>query len=311
MHIEKRKVGKQTKYYLAHAIRTGEKVKKLRIYLGTDPKEVKKKSLQAEQILKDRIKAYEVISDPFRHTLSSEELEEIRSLEAKGKIGIKHLNESDWKKFAESFVYDTNAIEGSSVTSSEVKNIVEKDDWPPKREKWEISETYGVREAIEFLRNTKDSLSLNLIKTLHKICFKNSKDFAGSLRKKGQEVAVVDGMGRIIHKGAPSTLVEKLLKDLILWYNKNSKKYPPIVLAVVVHNQFETIHPFADGNGRVGRLLLNNVLLKHNMPPVNIELRNRKEYYAALREYQEHGNIRPMIDLILKEYRYLKKLLSR
>ena len=97
----------------------------------------------------------------------------------------------------------------------------------------------------------------------------------------------------------------------MLWYNKNRKKYPPIVLAVVVHNQFETIHPFADGNGRVGRLLLNNVLLKHNMPPVNIELRNRREYYAALREYQENGNIRPMIDLILKEYKYLKKLLGK
>jgi len=82
-------------------------------------------------------------------------------------------------------------------------------------------------------------------------------------------------------------------------------------LAAVVHNQFETIHPFADGNGRVGRLLLNNILLKHNKPPVNIELKNRQEYYAALRMYQNNEDIRPTIILILKEYKNLKKLINR
>jgi Fic family protein len=311
MHIEKRQIGKKTKYYLAHAIRDGKNVKKIRIYLGNNPEDVKKKRIQAEQILKERVKAYEKISNPFRSALSSEELEEIKTLEAKGKIDIKHLSEDDWHKFAESFVYDTNAIEGSSVTYSEVREIVENGNWPPQREKWEISETYGVRQAIDYIRKSKDHISLNLIKEIHQLCFKNSKTFAGELRKMGEEVAVIDGLGNIIHRGAPSQLVPKLLKDLISWYSKNKNKYSPIVLAVVVHNQFETIHPFADGNGRVGRLLLNNILLKNGMPPINIELRNRKEYYSALREYQTTGNIRPMIELILKEYRYLKKLLGR
>ncbi len=59
-------------------------------------------------------------------------------------------------------------------------------------------------------------------------------------------------------------------------------------LAAVVHNQFEMIHPFQDGNGRVGRILLNNILLKNGLPPLNIELRNRREYYSAL---QAHENV--------------------
>jgi Fic family protein len=255
--------------------------------------------------------AYKVISDPFRQALTTNESEEMKSLEAKGEISIKHLSEDDWKTFVESFVYDTNAIEGSSVTLTEVKDILEKQKWPREKEKWEISETYGLRDAVNHIRNTKDHLSLGLIKELHRLTFGNSKSFAGAFRARGQEVAVVDGFGRIVHRGAPSAMVTKLLKDLVLWYNKNKGTYPPIILAAVVHNQFENIHPFADGNGRVGRLLLNNILIKHNKPPVNIELKNRSEYYATLREYENNGNIRPTIKLILKEYRHLKKMLNR
>jgi Fic family protein len=311
MHIEKRRAGRKTKYYLAHAFRADGKVKKIRVYLGTESKAVRKRRPSAEQIITERIKAYEIISDPFRHALNARELGEIRSLEAKGGISIKHLSEDDWKTFIESFVYDTNAIEGSSVTFTEVKDILEKQEWPGEREKWEISETYGLRDAVNHIRNTKDHLSLELVKELHKLTFRNSKPFAGEFRKLGQEVAVVNGQGTIIHKGAPSAMVVKLLKDLVSWYNKSKNKYPPIVLAAVVHNQFENVHPFADGNGRVGRLLLNNILLKHNKPPVNIELKNRREYYASLHEYENNGNIRPTIELILKEYRHLKKLLNR
>jgi len=311
MHVEKRRAGKKTKYYLAHALRDGKKVKKIRVYLGTDIEAVRNKRPSAEQVIRERIKAYEVISDPFRHALNTREIGEIKSLEAKGAISIRRLSDNDWKTFIESFVYDTNAIEGSSVTFTEVKDILEKQKWPKEREKWEIWETYGVKDAIQLIRSTKKHLSLGLIKELHKTCFRNSKPFAGKFREKGQEVAVVSGQGRIIHRGAPSGMVVKLLKDLVAWYGKNKRKYSPIVLAVVVHNQFETVHPFADGNGRVGRLLLNNILLRHNKPPINIQLENRMEYYAALRAYQETGDIRPMVELILKEYRSLRTLLNK
>ena len=125
------------------------------------------------------------------------------------------------------------------------------------------------------------------------------------------EVVVADKYGNVIHRGAPSSKVRRLLLELAGWYEKNTKKYPPLVLAAVVHNQFENIHPFQDGNGRVGRLLLNNILLKHNLPPLNIELKNRSEYYAALQAYEKEHNPRPTIELMLKEYRMLKFLLKK
>jgi Fic family protein len=313
MHIEVRAQGKRKKYYLAHSFRKDDRVKKIRFYLGANlsKKELEMKRGKAEKILKERMEKYKVIHDPFYVALSPLELEELKTLEAREEIKIFHLNEKDWFKFTKLFTYDTNAIEGSTVTVSEVGDILEKSKWPEKRTKWEISETYGVAEAIKHIRKTREHISLNLIKQLHKIVFENSKPFAGNFRERGTEIAVVNGLGNIIHKGAPSDQVTKLLNELIKWYNKNKNKYPTLVLAAVVHNHFETIHPFRDGNGRVGRLLLNNILLKHNLPPVNIELKNRREYYGALQEYQKNRNIRPMIELILKEYRLLKKALKK
>ena len=121
---------------------------------------------------------------------------------------------------------------------------------------------------------------------------------------------MTDGHGGIVHRGAPSTHVRSLLLELVKWYSKNKGRYSPLVLAAVVHNQFENIHPHLDGNGRVGRLLLNNILIKHKMPPVNIELANRQQYYAALQAYENDHDLRPMIELMLKEYRALKQLLK-
>jgi len=117
--------------------------------------------------------------------------------------------------------------------------------------------------------------------------------------------------GKVVRQGAPAKQVDASLRRLARWYSDNGKRYPPFVLAAVVHNQFETIHPFQDGNGRVGRLLLINILIKHGLPPLNIELENRKEYYEALRKYQTNGNLRPTLDLMLKEYRRLKAALRR
>jgi Fic family protein len=311
MHVEIRKRGKRKLYYLGHSFRDNGKVRKVRRYLGADLTEDKIKELRkaTEKFMLEQIKHYRRISDPLNTVLSSREVGMLKTLTAKGDVKIKHLSEQDWLRFAEAFTYDTNAIEGSTVTPEEVRDIIEKDTWPTNRSREEISETYGLAEAVKYIRETRDRLSLNLIRQLHEMVFKNSKSFAGKLRGRGVEVVVADAWGNILHRGAPQKQVASLLKELVGWYENNKRKYHPIALAAVVHNQFQNIHPFQDGNGRVGRLLLNNVLLKHRMPPVNIELKNRREYYSAIVAYRE-GNIRPTIELILKEYRELKRLLK-
>jgi len=312
MHLEIREKNGLKKYYLAHSFRIGGNVRKARVYLGADlsSEELNLKRKGAEAELKERLKESQAIGNPFITALSLSDLKELETLEARGELRVLHLSELDWVKFKEAFTYDTNAIEGSLVEAKEVGDILRKRRWPDDRSKEDISETYGVAEAVDYIRGTEEHVSLRLIKELHKIVFKNSKLLAGKFREKGIEVAVVDAYGNVVHRGALSQQVERLLKELIRWYNQNRNKYPPMVLAAVTHNQFENIHPFQDGNGRVGRLLLNNILLKHNLPPLNIEMRNRTQYYAALQAYETDHNIRPTLELMLKEYRALKRMLG-
>lgn len=304
MHLEIRTIGKSKKYYLAHSFREGDKVRKIRRFLGTNltDAQISKLRTKAEQIIKLEVGRYKIIRNPLSRELTAPELRIIERLQEKV-IRIQHLSKDDWRAFTEAFTYDTNAIEGSTVSYSEVKGILEKDAWPKERKKWEISETYGVAKAVEEIRTTAEHLSLDLISKLHLICFTNSKEFAGKFRPKGVEVCIRNRLGEILHVGAPAHRVKSLLAELVSWYEKNKCRYPPLLLAAVVHNQFELIHPFQDGNGRVGRLLLNNILIKHGMPPVNITFGRRGLYYQAIREYQNMGDLRPMIELIISEYK--------
>ncbi|MDG6906267.1 MAG: Fic family protein [Nitrososphaerota archaeon] len=313
MHIEVRVVNGRKKYYLAASYRSGDRIAKARIFLGTNLRgdEVNRRSKDALRELENKIRSAKSIGDPYRTILSSREMKDITVLTTKVRIRLAHFSEDAWKNFTEEFTYHTNAIEGSRVSRQEVKQILGDRIWP-ERSMEEISETLGVAEAVKYLRLSNDHLSMDLVRELHRLVFKNSKPFAGNTRRKsGVEVSVVDREGRVIHQGAASNQVDTMLKRLVAWYRKNRNKYPPLVLAAVVHNQFETIHPFEDGNGRVGRLLLINVLLKHGLPPLNIEIENRREYYEALREYQNSGNLRPTLELLLKEYRRLRSALNR
>ena len=308
MHIEKRKLGQKVKYFLSHSYREGEKVHKFRKYLGQDldTKRIEERKNIAEKLILEEIHRYNIIRDPLHFELSPEEILDIKRLEAKIPLKISHLSEADWVEFSKIFTYNTNAIEGSKLNIAEVKDILEKDKWPDKS-KEDIAEAYGVDEAIAFIRREKEHLSLDLIQKIHKIVFKNSKQFAGKLRKRGEEVVVMDNRANVVHEGAPQARISHLLQELIRWYEKNKNKYPAIILGAVVHNQFENIHPFQDGNGRVGRILLNNILIKHNLPPINIGFKNRMEYYTSLQAYEKNHDLKPTINLYTKEYTELKK----
>ncbi len=308
MHLEKRKSGKSIKYYFAYSYREGSKVHKFRKYLGQNLQKEKLEERRkiAEKLIIEEIHKYNLIKDPLHFELSQDEIDQIRLLEKEISLKVSHLSEADWKLFSELFTYNTNAIEGSKLNREEVRNLLEKDKWPDKS-KEDIAEAYGVDEAIRFIRSAREHISIQFIKQIHKIVFKNSKSFAGKLRKKGEEVVVIDGRGKVVHEGAPQGKISHLLKELVEWYDKNKTKYPALVLGAVVHNQFENIHPFRDGNGRVGRILLNNILLKNGLPPINIGFKNRAEYYQSLREYEFNKNLKPTIELYLKEYKSLRK----
>jgi len=296
MYLEKRKVGKSTKYYLVHSFRDEDnKVVKLRRFLGTNlnKKDLDKLSKKAEEIINQQIE--EMSIKLFDFSLTKKQLFSLNKYDEK--INIIHFDDKEWKQFTEEFVYNTNAIEGSSVLLEEVSEILDK---KTTKDPEEI-EAKGVANAINFIRTTKQDLSVALILKLHKLCFKGSKPFAGKLRN--VEVVIKGRNGEIIYSGSPANKVKYELEELVNWYEKNKKKFKPLVLAAIIHNQFEDIHPFQDGNGRVGRLLLNFILLKNNYPPINILLKDRAEYYFVLQEYQKKDKLLPTLRFLVKQYK--------
>ena len=303
MFVEKRKSGKNIKYYLVHSYRDeNNKVTKLRRFLGTNltEKELEKLRKRAEQILQEKIE--EMKTTIFDFSLNNKEIQSLNKYN--DKIEITHLSEEQWKQFTEEFVYNTNAIEGSEVLQDEVAQILKKKQVINNDE----IETKGVAKAITFIRRTKQELSLSLILKLHKLCFEGSKSFAGKIRN--VEVVIKGRDGSIIHQGTPAKLVKQEIEKTVQWYKKNKNKFKPLPLAAIIHNQFEDIHPFQDGNGRVGRLLLNYVLIKNNYPPINILLEDRAEYYQILQEYSKNDKLRPTLQFLTKQYRKNLKILK-
>lgn len=295
MFIEKRKVGSKSKYYLVHTYRKDGKVKRISKYLGVDLDELKLKKARLSAEL-DILAEIEVEKDVFQFKFTKVQLKKFESYDHK--IKVEHLQRVDWQHFTDDFTYNTNAIEGSYVSYNEVVDIL---DHKVKPKSDDEKETVNVASAIDFIKKADNKLTVDFINKIHKICFKGTKDFAGKIRN--VDVVIRDAKRQIVHVGARPSEVKKLLGHLCIWYEKNKNKFPPLFLAALVHNDFEHIHPYQDGNGRVGRLLLNWVLLRHNYPPINISLKDRQEYYKTLNKFSLKGEIELTLKFLIKQYK--------
>ena len=286
MHIETRGRGRRKKFYLARSYRQGARVRKDRVYLGTGLG--KDELALRREVARKRLEGRERMAGQWEIAFGK-----VEARARKGKLG-----KVEWEMFVAEFTYNSNAVEGSSITKREVADILGANQWPFKP-KEDIADAYGVARATDMLLAEKEHISLPLILKVHRMVFRNSKSFAGKLRR--VDVVVRDRKGEIVHRGAPKGDVKRLLLGLVEWYNANKERLHPLVLAAVVHCQFENIHPFHDGTGRVERLLMNNILLKHGYPPVVIPYARRHAYYAALHAYEQRQGVAPMVRFLEKE----------
>ncbi|MCD4703825.1 MAG: Fic family protein [Methanosarcinaceae archaeon] len=294
MYVEKRKQGDKTKCYLTHSYKIRGRTRKIRRYLGLNLSETEINACRkaAEVSILEELDARK---DLLKISLTKKEILKLNEYDSD--IQIVHLDPLQWQVFTETFVYNTNAIEGSTVSFNEVHAIL-KNNTNPRTD--DELESIGVAEAVEYVRNTGEDMSLSLILKLHGMCFGGSKSFAGKLRD--VEVIIRDGRGMIVHQGIPVSEIERELTELAVWYNENRDEVKPLLLAAIVHNQFEYIHPFEDGNGRVGRLLLNYALLQQEYPPINILLEDRSKYYECLRLYSQENNLESTLELLVDQY---------
>ena len=165
----------------------------------------------------------------------------------------------------------------------------------------EHEEVKGQEYAINFLKESikrNEILSLRLIREFHSLLLNDDVENRGKFKQSNNEIL---GTG---FETTPYYLVEEKLTELIEKYNSN--KVDNLVTKVShFHADFEKIHPFIDGNGRTGRLLLNLELMKNGYPITVIRNEEREEYYTALETAQAKADYRLLTEFIEKRSKIL------
>jgi len=191
---------------------------------------------------------------------------------------LKMITESELPEM----VYNSNAIENSSLTLKETEKILLAQALMREVSLRETYEATNLARVIKYLW-TRPNLELTVenFELLHQMLLGGiNDDFAGRIRRTGEYVRV--GW----HIAPPPEQVKPMLEKLIHQYHSDSVKYFLDKIAEF-HLQFETIHPFCDGNGRMGRLLINLQLSALGYPPVIIQNKNkREEYYPIFDEWR-------------------------
>ena len=264
MRTIKRRKGKTEYFYLQHSFRKEGKVTTKELYLG------KKIPDNLEEI------KTKLMQEP--HKVLYDKLEEIRNnFQKEWKKIPKSAQEKDLQEIAIAFTYNTNAIEGSTITREEARLILE-DKIAPNKPLKEIRETESHATLFMQMLKTNDKVSEKLLLKWHDEIFKETKpDIAGKFRNYAVRV------GPYI---APNWQnIDTLMKQLLVFVNESNLNF--VELAARSHYIFEKIHPFSDGNGRIGRLLMNFILWKNGYPMLIIEYNRRKSYYKALQRPEE------------------------
>lgn len=207
---------------------------------------------------------------------------------------VKRLRE----EFLIDFTYNSNAIEGNTLTLQETALILKEGITIDEKPLKEHLEAVGHKDAfyyIEELVKEKVELSEKVIKDIHSLVLMDKPQDRGRYRR-----IPVTILGAA-HKPVQPYLVPVLMEQLINEYNQEMKDKHIIEKVALFHLKFEAIHPFIDGNGRTGRLLLNLELMKEGYPPINIKFKDRRKYYDCFSDYHlKNGNPNMLINMVTK-----------
>jgi hypothetical protein len=202
------------------------------------------------------------------------------------------LTEGELSRLHEEFVveytYNSNAIEGNTLTLRETDLVLKGLTIDQKSLKDHI-EAVGHKEAFEFvseLVKEKGEINEKVIKQIHYLVLADKKDDRGVYRR--VPVRILGATNEPVQPYLIAPKMEELLRNYLA-----SNEHIVTKLAKF-HIEFESIHPFIDGNGRTGRLLVNLELMKAGYPPIDIKFTDRIAYYNAFEEYHAKHNLKVM-----------------
>ena len=215
----------------------------------------------------------------------------LRAARGKGSL-LQLIRESE----VSDMVYNSNAIENSTLSLDETERILRQIDLDRVISQKELFEARNLARIIGFIdqKSNEQKLDLDIILQFHLMLLSNINDeIAGRFRREKEWVRV----GNYIAVD-PGMVVDQLEETLLQF---DIEKQDHIVQRIaLVHLRFECIHPFVDGNGRIGRVLNNYLLTREGYVPINLKYADRKQYYKAFQEYDLKENSSIMETLIAR-----------
>ena len=193
-------------------------------------------------------------------------------------------------------VYNSNAIENSTLSLKETEKILLQLDLDRYVSEREVFETKNLARVVTYIdtKAKQKELNLEMILLLHRMLITNIRDdIAGRFRKDDEWVRVANHIA-----SDPKHIIGKL-EDMFIKYN-SSVNESIIKRIAVFHLSFEYIHPFVDGNGRIGRVLNNYLLIREGYVPINIKFIDRTLYYDAFEEFDRNSSSSIMEEIVGK-----------
>lgn len=285
-------------YVLAHSVRENSKVVQKTKYLG---KKMPPK-LRLEQLKKEFLK--ELSEDKFKY-LSDEDIQKIDERLKEYNSEIKKLSSLEKKKHFEEFMirytYDSSKLSGVDITLRQTYLIL-KDGIVPKDFKnlKTVKEIENHEKGIVAITKHTGKLDLNFIKKVHKILFSGvDDDIAGKLRSELNRDVRIAGTSYVPPKWNE---VDKELEHFFKWYKSVNRQLHVIELSALIHLKLISLQPFADGNSRLSRLIMNWILWKRKYPLIDIRIEDLENYYDVLDKYQIEKDEKPFIKYIFKKF---------
>jgi len=198
------------------------------------------------------------------------------------------------EEFMVEFTYNSNAIEGNTLTLKETAMALEGMTIDQKPLKDHL-EAVGHRDAFLYVQDiaqNNTALSESVIKNIHALVLMNRPEDKGVYRRIPVRI-----MGAYTEPVQPY-LIEPKMNELLRANEERASTMHIVERIARFHLEFEGIHPFIDGNGRTGRLIMNLDLIRNGYPPINVKFTDRKRYYEAFDAYYKENDPTPMTTLI-------------
>jgi Fic family protein len=270
-------------YYLKHHIQGKEKRK----YLGKAiPKNI-------EYLKKEFLKQF----------YCEDWDEKIRSIGKNYQKEVKKIPQSiqskNFESFGIAFTYNTQRIEGSSLTKTDTKDLLVFGVTPAKKPQIDVIETKKHYELFMKLVTSEKvpNLTKKIVLQWHREIFDQTKiGEAGSIRSYRVGVTTSEKIDF-----TPVAEIPQKLAEFFDWLSKHDAKKNIAEFACMAHYKFVSIHPFGDGNGRISRLIMNYVLLKYNYPLLMIKNTDRRSYFKSLEKSQLNHFLKWFMKYYIKE----------